>query len=161
MKIVVDRREQKPLDFIGESEVGSLVTGDYSLKGFEDIIAIERKSLSDLMGSMTSGRDRLNREFQRSKGLEYFGLVVESDFTEISKGNYRSKMAPTAAVASLLSFSVKYRIPIFFVKDRQEAATVVEGLLRQYLRQFEKKITNIQINLDNIKREEAAKTHLF
>ena len=161
MKIVVDTREQDPLEFIGESVPGTLSTGDYSLLGLEDHISIERKSLSDLLGSMTSGRDRFERELQRGKAYDYFAVVIESNFETLASGTYRSKMNPTSAVASILAFSVRYNVPIFFCGDKSHTATIVEGLLRQYRRQLEKKMTLIQIDLDNIKREEAAKTHLF
>ena len=161
MKLIIDSREQDPLEFIGESEVGTLSTGDYSLKGFEDYIAIERKSLPDLLGSITSGRDRFERELSRSRGLEYFAIVVESDFSDISKGNFKSKMSVTSAVASILAFSVRYKLPIFFCQDRQQASQIVEGLLRQYLRQFDKKLKIVKDNIDKIKKEEKAKSHLF
>jgi len=161
MKIVIDTREQDALDFVGESEPGSLPTGDYSLRGLESNIAIERKSLSDLIGSMTSGRDRFERELQRGKALDYFAVVVESDFEAIASGIYRSKMNPTSAVASILAFSVRYNTPIFFCGDKQQTAQITEGLLRQYLRQFEAKVKVVQDNLEDIKVVEKVKTHLF
>ena len=38
------------------SERGGLYTGDYSIKGLERFVAIERKSLDDLMGCLGFGR---------------------------------------------------------------------------------------------------------
>jgi ERCC4-type nuclease len=64
MRILIDTREQAPLDFSRwpgvTVEVGTLNAGDYSLRGLEDRFALERKSISDLVGSVTTGRERLN-----------------------------------------------------------------------------------------------------
>ena len=53
--IVIDSREQKPFRFSPgiETVTAALKAADYSLLGLEDDVAIERKSLSDLLGSIT------------------------------------------------------------------------------------------------------------
>lgn len=64
MKIVIDSREQCPFTFGGYDcgvVRGALATGDYSLAHLEHQIAIERKSLDDLLGCLTSGRERFAR----------------------------------------------------------------------------------------------------
>ena len=44
---IVDSREQNPLDLQPlRQTIGTLATGDYSLRGLESVIAIERKSLA-------------------------------------------------------------------------------------------------------------------
>ena len=58
MKIIIDSREQAPFtfgDYDCEAVSGSLPTGDYSLAHLEHQIAIERKSLSDLVGCLFCG----------------------------------------------------------------------------------------------------------
>ena len=45
--IIIDSREQIPYEFEG-SQVGTLKSGDYSLDGFQDRVAVERKSKADL-----------------------------------------------------------------------------------------------------------------
>ena len=75
--IIVDSREQTPLVFsLFASEVGTLQTGDYSLKGLEDSITIERKSIADLIGSLTSGRERFQREIQRMQAYRSRTLLI-------------------------------------------------------------------------------------
>ena len=54
MKIIIDSREQRPFDFLSqngdiETERGTLDTGDYSVAGLESRVAVERKSLADLV----------------------------------------------------------------------------------------------------------------
>ena len=44
LNIIIDSREQKPWEFPGHTTaVAKLDTGDYSVKGLEDILCIERK----------------------------------------------------------------------------------------------------------------------
>jgi len=62
MRIIVDSREQRALSFtrdkiVKEVIIKKLEVGDYSIKGYEDCIAIERKSPLDLFG--TVGGDQL------------------------------------------------------------------------------------------------------
>jgi DNA excision repair protein ERCC-4 len=55
MKLIIDTREQLPYAFQGyevEIENENLSVGDYSLPGFEDRAAIERKTLNDLIDAL-------------------------------------------------------------------------------------------------------------
>ena len=56
LRVVCDSREQQPYTFAGFPavvEVAGLEAGDYSLAGFERRVAIERKSIQDLVGCLT------------------------------------------------------------------------------------------------------------
>ena len=60
MRILIDTREQAPFTFQGyevDPEPATLPCGDYSLPGFEDRAAVERKKLNDLVGCLV-GKDR-------------------------------------------------------------------------------------------------------
>jgi ERCC4-type nuclease len=49
--LVIDSREQAPLAFERlESVRGTLRTGDYSVRGLEDLFSVERKTVADLVG---------------------------------------------------------------------------------------------------------------
>src|ERR1700746_3918554 len=60
--LLVDTREQNPFDFtrfagwFAGVEKRALKLGDYSIAGLEDICAVERKDLSDLVHSCTVAR---------------------------------------------------------------------------------------------------------
>jgi ERCC4-type nuclease len=138
MKILIDTREQKPYSFETDSVTGKLDTGDYSISGLENHVSIERKELNDLIGCLSKGRDRFERELQRAKGLDYFCLVVEADLSDIAKGDYRSKMLPRAVLQSLMTFSIRYKMPIWFCGNRQYAERITESLLVKYCRELEK-----------------------
>ena len=80
LQIIQDTREQYPFSFEGypvEVKPGTLPTGDYSLDGFEDRIAIERKAAGDLISCMTGGRERFRRELERLRGYEAAAVVVD------------------------------------------------------------------------------------
>jgi hypothetical protein len=78
-QIIVDSREQKPFHFEEHTLIESkLEYGDYSLHP-NNKLAVERKSLSDLYGTLSGGRERFEREIQKAKKLEgYIIVVVES-----------------------------------------------------------------------------------
>jgi len=139
MRIIIDTREQLPYEFQTTSVKGTLSTGDYSIFGLEDFIAIERKTLDDLIGSLCTGRQRFERELQRGKSLDYFAVIIESTLTDIVNGSYRSQMTPKSAIQSLLAFSVRYRLPLFFVDSRNYGARITECLLLKYAREMEKR----------------------
>lgn len=99
MRLKIDSREQKPYQF-------ELDFGDYPVDGLEHAIAIEQKSLPDLIQSLSRERERFEKELFRGLSLRYFSLVIEASLAEISSGNYRSQMNPRAAVQSLITFSI-------------------------------------------------------
>jgi ERCC4-type nuclease len=125
--IVIDTREQRPLDFSHLPGVtvsqGSLLSGDYSIPGLEEHFAVERKSLDDLAGSLTSDRDRFRRELHRLRGFSFARLLVEGDISVIEAHRYRSKASPRSILASLSAFEVEFNVPVVFIRDRQAAAT--------------------------------------
>ena len=139
MKIVTDSREQLPYKFETQSEVGTLSCGDYSIVGLENCISIERKTIDDLIGCLTSGRDRFERELHRGRALDYFALIIEASLSDLANGRYRSQMKPKSAIQSLLAFSIRYRLPVFFCESRQYGQRVTESLLCKYIREIEKR----------------------
>jgi len=144
MKIVRDSREQSPFHFDGEQyenievQEASLTTGDYSLAGLESRVAVERKSLPDFMASISTGRERFERELIRARGLDAFMVVVEAPFSEIVAGNYRSRMQPKAATQTVYSFMSRYRATFHFAQSRAMAEYATFHFIRHYARQVEK-----------------------
>lgn len=127
MIIVIDNREQVMLPFAVnvKTERGTLYSGDFSVKGLEHLIGIERKSISDLCGSLTSGRERFERELHRLRGYRFKRLLVVGHRSEIVAGNYRSKAKPQSILASLNAFEVRYDIPVVFANEKTAAELVV------------------------------------
>ena len=143
MKIVIDTREQLPYRFQTPAISGTLPTGDYSLAGAEDLIAIERKTRDDLISCLCDGRERFERELYRGRALDFFAIAVECSLSDLVNGNYRSRMTPKSAIQSILAFSVRYRLPVFFVETRDYGARVTESLLLKYAKEMEKRAEDI------------------
>ena len=143
LRIKIDTREQQPYKFESSSEIGTVPIGDYSICGLENHIAIERKALNDLIGCLTADRDRFERELFKGRSLDYFCLVIECSLSDLANGHYRSQMGPKSAIQSLLAFSVRYRLPIFFAENREYGQRVTESLLCKYAREVEKKYKEI------------------
>lgn len=129
--VIVDSREQKPYRF-ERMAVAALPAGDYSIQGLEGEVAIERKSRQDAYASLGSGRARFERELQRLSRLKYAAIVVESTLPDFLTPPPFTKMNPKAAVNSLIAWSVKYRVCVFFAGDRVHAQTLTRRLLEKY-----------------------------
>lgn len=140
MIIVQDTREQTPLRFSDavEVEVATVNLGDYTIKGLEDQIAIERKTLSDLLGSLTNGRDRFRRELRALRAMRFAAIVIEADWPTILAGDYRSRMHPNAVIGSLMSFVTGYGLQVIMAHDHATAAVLVEKILTLYAKEIER-----------------------
>ncbi len=139
MIIKIDSREKRPYSFETPSQVGTLETADYSLTGGEHLVALERKTLDDLVLCLSKDRPRFERELYKSRSLEYMALIIEASLSDIINHNYRSQMEPKAVIQSLLAFSVRYHLPLFFCENREYGARVTESLLLKYSREIERK----------------------
>jgi DNA excision repair protein ERCC-4 len=124
--IVVDTREQTPLRFTFPTIAGTLPTADYSVAGLEEDFAVERKSLPDLFGSLTSGRDRFRRELQRLLAYPFRRLLVIGSEAEITQGMSRARgVNPKAVLHSLYAIEAR-GVPVVFARDPGTAADLVE-----------------------------------
>ncbi|MGO9530563.1 MAG: ERCC4 domain-containing protein [Syntrophobacteraceae bacterium] len=137
--IKIDSREQLAYEFHTPTEVGKLDTGDYSLVGAEHLVSIERKSVDDLVQALTTGRERFERELHRGRALDYFALVIEASLSDLASGRYRSQANPKAMIQSLMAFSVRFDLPIFFAENRKFGTRITESLLLKYAVEQEKR----------------------
>jgi ERCC4-type nuclease len=129
--IAVDTREQMPYAFPGAVTM-TLPTGDYSIVGLEDRVTIERKSKPDAYRSLGHGRARFRREVERLARLDYAAIVIEDTVPGFLQRPAHSKMNPRSAISSLLAWSVRYRVPVFFAGDRDHARALTQKLLQMY-----------------------------
>lgn len=134
MRVIVDSREQKGWSFRGQPSVTlikkKLETGDYSLEGYEDRVAIERKSLDDLIGTLTTGRQRFFAELERMRSYEVRTVVVEASIRQIEAADYRSQMKPAAILGFLGEIQINQFCPVQLVGSRAEAQIFTYHLLR-------------------------------
>lgn len=138
--ILIDTREQQPFPLIGyETRIATLRSGDYSLAGFEDRVAVERKSKSDAYGCVGSGRRRFVDCLERLAALERAAIVIERSIEDFDQHPpERTQIDSRMAIGSYISWSCKYRIPVFWCHSRAYA----ERIMVRFLSAFIKHVVN-------------------
>lgn len=129
--VVIDTREQRPYWF-PRSTVGTLRSGDYSIEGHESVVAIERKSKADAYSTIGSSRTRFQREVERLAAYRFAAIVVEATLPDFLKPPPHSQLHPHAAIGTLLSWCVRYRLPVLFAGDREHGQAATHHLLWKY-----------------------------
>lgn len=132
LTILIDRREQRPL-VLPQSELATLPTADYSIRtdieDYRDRIGVERKSLEDFYGCVGQSRERFERELERLAKFPYPAIVLECDMASVLQGTEHSRVHPHSAIGSLIAWSVRHRVPVWFCGDRRMAAGTVRKIL--------------------------------
>ena len=129
--IIVDTREQAPLPLgaLAEQlglpftvERGTLPTGDYTIRGLEDLVLVERKSLGDLVGCVGHDRPRFERELERlAAACRWPVLLVETSARAILDRDYRGTLTPAHVLGSLGAWSLDHRLRVLLAGDRAGA----------------------------------------
>ena len=136
--IIIDSREQTPLAFEHfPSRCGTLQSGDYSLAGHEGRFTVERKSVTDLIGSLTAGRDRFERECHRLRGYDFARLLIVGHPDELPFYLARRKTTSKAILGSLAAFEVRYRLPVVWEPSEKRAAVQIEKWAWYFYRSME------------------------
>lgn len=127
--IIIDTREQRPWRFTGPSRRATVATGaDYTLEGAETEIGIERKSLEDLVGSITAGKERFARSIAALKTRRWRCVIVESSISCVIGGMYRSRISPSAVLGAVCAICAD-GVPVYFNDDAGHAAQFAERWL--------------------------------
>ena len=136
-RIVIDSREQQPYTFACEVVKARLDAGDYSVVGFEQRVAVERKSLRDFVGTVIHDFDRFARELQRLSAMEAACIVVEADLTAVLCGQHAEALravAPQSLLGASTYIGVKYRVPVYWCGSRPGAVRFTDAYLRSFIR---------------------------
>ena len=102
---------------------------------------IERKmSLDELAMCFTRGRDRFRREMERaaSNGSTVYLLVENATYEGIIKHRYRSRFSPSAFLASLTAWTVRYNLRPIFCKADTSGQLIKEILYRDMKERLER-----------------------
>ena len=139
MQLIIDTREQRPWTFEGQgfSMVREkLDAGDYSVRGFEKRISIERKSLDDWTGTVMRDRARFYRELELLRAYEFRCVVIEGSVREIMAKLYTSQAEPQAVLGFVAEVTVAQAVPVYLAGTRAEAQVFAGALLRMAARKF-------------------------
>ena len=126
-------RQNRPLAV--PSEWAHLPTGDYTIRGLEKLILIERKSKEDLFGTLGNQerRERFRREHQRLSHVDFGAVVIEADMAEIlTEPPERSELNPKTVFRTFCAWTQRYGVHWIFASDRQLAEIVTFRLLQKY-----------------------------
>ena len=151
MPVLVDTREQDTIrarrrlrDLGVPSERKALSFGDYSARcdrlDLTELVAVERKmSLDELCNCYCKDRPRFAREFERARqaGAKLYLLVENADWEKAYSGDYRSKMGPSALVASILAWLARYDCQVLFCSPATSGKLIHDILFRELKERLE------------------------
>ena len=157
--VLIDGREKAPYRFTGidsdardgrrkiivPTQWAHLKTGDYTVDGLQDIVAVERKSLADLFGTLGWNRNRFRAEHERMAKMQRAIVVIEASWFEIINmppsferaGLMRqSNLPPKTVFRTALSWHVRYGVPWIVAEDRRFAEIYTFRFLEKCWKEF-------------------------
>ena len=145
--LTYDTREQHPWRFerfaskhvTFDIQREGLPCGDYLAKLADDdppeaCAVVERKTHSDLIGSLTTGRARFERELEKLTAYGFKALVIEASLPAIARGLDSSRANPVSIIGSLIAFSQRYGLHVVFASDRRHAQAYAWRLCERWVR---------------------------
>ena len=136
--LIIDTREQDYLAFGRTATVRTkLEYGDYAFQS-DQTVAVERKSLADLIGTLIGGYDRFVREIERCREVGgYLVVLCETDihsaltFDQIPKIRAHTKVSPQVVFHNIRELSQTYgdAVQFAFCEDRLHMTRVIAATL--------------------------------
>ena len=136
--VVIDSAEHKGYTFERFSNWFSgtmrkrLAMGDYSLLGMESEVAIERKTVSDLVKSIIHERAGFIDKCEKLSSFRKKCLVIEGTLSEVKTPYEETSAHPNAVLGSLLAAQERWEIPIHFLDNFLLAEEFVASMLSKY-----------------------------
>ena len=138
-------------EFCSGTEVIGLHTGDYSIKGLEDLFIIERKASTGEFSHNTI-EDRFEKELERLNSIKHAFVILEFNLSDIYlfpnnsgiprfKWNF-IKIKPQFILKRLNEFTLKYP-NVKFVFVGAEAKWYVEDLMKRIFLMYKDKLCQI------------------
>ncbi len=118
--VLIDTREQTPLSFsrfpnwIAGEKRQKLKIGDYSVQGMEQLLVVERKTLSDIITTVMQQRSRFFRMCDQLGQYECRALLIEASYEDI-KSPYDEENTvahPNAVSGTLDALEARFGIPV-------------------------------------------------
>ena len=146
MIVICDTREQKPLNLAHYSSSvrdvvrAKLITGDYSVRGYEHLLSIERK---DNVGELATNvaEKRFWEEMGRLQKFKYKFVLCSFDVDDILRypigTNIPKKMWPKLKITpgfimyKISDIQVGYDIPVIFAGDADNAAYLAVNIMKR------------------------------
>jgi ERCC4-type nuclease len=129
--VIVDTREKMPFSFdchtnwIGRTVRRKLDAGDYSVAGMEAALALERKSLSDLITTLIRCRSTFLKECERLERYRWRAILVEASYEDV-KTPYDADLctlaSPNAISGTLDALEARFQIPVIYASRNRALA---------------------------------------
>lgn len=135
--LLVDTREQNPFDFsrfqawFGGMEKKALQLGDYSIAGMEDICAVERKGLANLVHSFTAERSVFVHRLQLMARVPHRLLVVDAALSQVKSRYPHAGTDPNRVTQSLIAALAGLRVPFLCTETHELGEEIVASYLYQ------------------------------
>lgn len=132
--MIRDSREKRGYKFTASKHFAGTITekldaGDYSIKGLEGYIVIERKeTIDELCSNLGKERARFFREIERMKGVKHKYIVIEDYASSVFKPRF-SGMSSSSILGSLTSLMLKHDVHVIFAGTERVAKEIVRKLL--------------------------------
>lgn len=154
IRILVDDREKIRPDYAAMDDVEEVITtrletGDFSTTALRGRVAVERKSILDLCGSILTARFR--KELERSRELDEFHIVVSGSLSAILDHPWGSTLPRSVkekirvtgklAVHKLVDFAGEYGLKVWFCDTEAQAARMVVAILKS----AERRLTSTEV----------------
>lgn len=105
---LVVRTTEKAMWAMGRKEHGAGLA-DYSIDGLEEEIQVERKSISDLFGSVTAGRSNFEAEIRSlNRRCKFAAVVIEAGWGAIQQGLPDSQVRPQSVIETIIAWQQRY-----------------------------------------------------
>jgi ERCC4-type nuclease len=121
--LVVDTREQNPLCTAVKGLTvcrDTLRDGDYSVKGFENRVTIERKQTSDFFSYIGKERNKTIIKLERLREFDFAALIIEASLDDLMAPQEFSQVSPEVVRQFLVSVNVRYGIHVFCDRNRKK-----------------------------------------
>jgi ERCC4-type nuclease len=136
----IDSREQYPLfGNVRTNPTGLAIirdtvpVGDYTVHGMEELVAIERKGVSDFFTYIGKDADKTLAKLDKLKAMKFKAIVIEADEDDLYYPSIPTTLTKEHVRGRLVSFRVKYGIHVYISRDRADLERfVVDHLVKAY-----------------------------
>ncbi len=145
LEIVCDTRERNLLSF-KNIQIAKLDYGDYYCHNGNNPVSIERKSLIDLVGTISQGHERFKKEIERcQKDNNYMVVVIEEKYNNLLSFSYLPHMKRVRAKESFILHRIRDLIQEYpciqflCVDGRKESVRIIEKIfnIRNNIREID------------------------
>lgn len=152
--IIRDTREQTPWEFHYEhtvaEEIGTLKTGDYTIKGLEDKIVIERKGcIEEFASNLGREFERFNKELIRMNSYPHAFIICDFPLQHLieypfhrpnQKLQQESKISGKYLLKQIMEIQLKYNVKIIFAGSKYFANKSALSLMKRIYERYRKDI---------------------